>query len=54
MMRTDRVLVIGALDNGRGQSKSFLKVCGDLLDMLMLCTPPEVCALLNALHTSKV
>lgn len=28
MMRTDRVLVVGALDNGRGKSKSFLKVGG--------------------------
>ena len=28
MMRTDRVLVVGALDNGKGAKGSFLKVGG--------------------------
>jgi hypothetical protein len=28
MIRTDRVLVVGALDNGKGATGSFLKVGG--------------------------
>ena len=43
MMRTDRVLVVGALDNGRGQSKSFLKVGGGICWLCLCRVLPQRC-----------